>query len=84
MQTYGIFTLLSPDDESVFAYTKDYQSERVIVALNFTDSTVDYDGLPDAGDMDDSVGNYGDEVPSITEGMVSLRPWEAVVYSTRV
>lgn len=39
-QIYGLFTHLSPEDEAVYAYIKTYESERILVLLNFTDSAV--------------------------------------------
>lgn len=33
----GDFTLLLPEDESIFAYVREYQGQKLLVAANFTD-----------------------------------------------
>ena len=42
----GTFTLLCPEDESIFAYTRDTEQEHLLVACNFTDRELPF-ALPD-------------------------------------
>ncbi|KAK3111322.1 hypothetical protein LTR53_013545 [Teratosphaeriaceae sp. CCFEE 6253] len=80
--TYGYYTLLSPDDERVFSYIKEYQSERLLVVLNFTKEPVTY-GLPEkAGDVrkiTDFIGNRSSTLPDLDSQKIELRPYEGYV-----
>ena len=38
----GTFTLLYPEDESIFAYTRDTEQEHLLVACNFTDKELPF------------------------------------------
>ncbi|KAK5162882.1 uncharacterized protein LTR77_011139 [Saxophila tyrrhenica] len=83
--TYGIYTLLSPDDERVYAYTKEYQSEKVIVLMNFSQETITYTRVPEFGKINDWISNYPpaeSRDPIVEGGEVRLKPWQAVVLST--
>ncbi|KAK5715618.1 hypothetical protein LTR15_010264 [Elasticomyces elasticus] len=81
--TYGYFTLLSPASEEVFAYTKSYKTERLLVLLNFTKESVSYTLPEQAGEVDDMkdlIGNYTSGPPEhIEDRVVKLRPYEALV-----
>ena len=80
--TYGIYTPFSESDEQVFVYTKEYKSERIVVAMNFTKEEVEY-GLPDeVGPLDhvvDQICNIPNGKPTIEGRSFKLRPYEAVV-----
>lgn len=39
----GTFNELLSDDENIFAYVRENEKEKVVVLLNFTDTTVEYD-----------------------------------------
>ncbi|KAK8847717.1 hypothetical protein IAR55_005576 [Kwoniella newhampshirensis] len=76
-QIYGIFTHLTPDDERVYAYTKEYESELLLVVLNFTDKEVGY-ALPNdlvSKSIEASIGNGMSEILKL-ESLVALRPYE--------
>ncbi|KAF8151155.1 hypothetical protein K438DRAFT_1988298 [Mycena galopus ATCC 62051] len=47
---YGDFTLLAPQDESVFAYNRAYEGRRALVVLNFTAENDSF-ALPDDVDQ---------------------------------
>ena len=81
-QTYGIYTEHDHANEKVFTYTKEYEEERAIVILNFTQEDVVYDLPSEAGSLDKArghIGNYPGGLPSIDGRNFSLRPYEAVV-----
>jgi oligo-1,6-glucosidase len=73
----GDFTLLLPDDEHVYAFTRRLGDEALLVVGNFTGEPQAFD-VGDAWTFDDAstlvLGNY-DDAP-----VAELRPWEARVY----
>jgi oligo-1,6-glucosidase len=87
---YGDYEPLFPDDDTVWAYTRrldtDGDEERLVVALNFSDSVVAV-GLPDDVASDDATlvlgnedGGDADPEAELAAGELRLRPWEARVY----
>ena len=74
----GDFTMLLPDDESVYAFTRALDGVALLVLGNFTgeERAVSLKSwVP--GDLGDLVlGNYAD----VPDGEIVLRPWEALVY----
>lgn len=72
---------MSPDDERVYAYTKDHGDERLIVILNFTSQELSYNDIPSFNTVNDSIGNYPTTTskPAVKDGRVALRPREALV-----
>ena len=66
----GWFTLLCPEDERVFAYTRDAEDEHLLVICNFTAEEIPFH-LPEAYRSAESlIGNYKDDYHA-------LRPYEA-------
>jgi oligo-1,6-glucosidase len=79
-QVYGLFTHLTPKDESVYAYIKEYEGEMVLVVLNFTASEVEYK-LPEdtAGKRVKAfIANTGRTQPDTVDRELKLTPFEAV------
>jgi len=74
---FGDFTMLLPDDERVYAFTRRLDDVELLVLGNFSGEIAPVE-LPDAGAWADAellVGNYpAPEPPDLT-----LRPWEARV-----
>jgi oligo-1,6-glucosidase len=74
----GDFTMLLPDDESVYAFTRALDGVALLVLGNFTgeERAVSLESwVPD--DLGELVlGNYAD----VPDGGIVLRPWEARVY----
>ena len=68
----GSFTLLCPEDEKIFAYTRDTDRCHLLVVCNFTGETLTYD-VPEA--------YYGSRVllSNYTPDDPALRPYEAVM-----
>jgi oligo-1,6-glucosidase len=75
---FGDFTMLLPDDEAVYAFTRALDGVMLLVLGNFTgeERPVTFDDWAphELGDL--VLGNYGD----VPDGAVVLRPWEARVY----
>lgn len=91
---YGDFEMLSHDHEKVFAYKRygyhdpDIGKAAVIVVMNFTgEAEVEWDlkegkfgkeGLLQKPEV--IIGTYGDGKVIVKDGIVRLRPFEAVVF----
>ena len=85
----GDFTLLLPEDENIFAYVREYEGRKLLVAANFTDKEVECPLLKEWGVPADEDGaaksrdngvkllihNYND-LPS----QQKLRPYEAMTW----
>ena len=68
----GAFTLLCPEDEKIFAYTRDTEEEHILVVCNFTDETLTYDVPSNFWETEMLINNYVEESPK-------LRPYESVI-----
>ncbi|KAJ7853469.1 glycoside hydrolase family 13 protein [Mycena leptocephala] len=78
---YGDFTILAPENEEVFAYTRSYKNARALIALNFTSRQVTF-ALPQGEDWSKlglAFGNYT-EVPDSQISRVELKAYEGRVY----
>ena len=75
---YGDYDLLFPEHESIFAYTRTFDDDQLLVVLNFDDgdTEIEVPGLDAAAEL--LVDNY-DSV-STPDGPLTLRPYEARVY----
>ncbi|MBT2666509.1 alpha-glucosidase [Bacillus sp. ISL-4] len=77
---YGRFELLWPDDERIFAYTRSFEEERLLVLCNFREEQASYT-LPEelhAYSATRLIGNYDQEEEGISNK--PLRPYECRVY----
>lgn len=70
----GDFTLLLPEDESIFAYVREYQGQKLLVAANFTDQEVSFEISEQWKEAKTLIHNYKEE----TSGR-KLRPYEAFI-----
>ena len=68
----GTFALLCPEDERIFAYTRDTDKEHMLVVCNFTGQTLDFDAPERFRGAEMLLNNYEEESPH-------LRPYEAVI-----
>ena len=68
----GSFTLLCPEDEKIFAYTRDTEEEHILVVCNFSDETLTFDVPDNFWDTEMLINNYEEESPT-------LRPYESVI-----
>ena len=77
----GDFSMLLPDDDDVYAFTRRLAGDELLVVGNFSSGTVPVE-LPEAQRWSGSellLSNYPDSVQD-GAGLTSLRAWEAVVY----
>jgi hypothetical protein len=81
---YGDFTLLDKSSQEFFAYTRQYNDQKVLVLCHWTEKTLDWDAagngitgvknvLLDTYESPDAVSQR------FSGGKWSLRPYEAVV-----
>lgn len=68
----GTFTLLCPEDEKIFAYTRDTEQEHILVVCNFTDETLTFDVPSNFWGTEMLINNYA-------EDSHRLRPYESVI-----
>ena len=68
----GTFTLLSPEDEKIFAYTRDTETEHLLVVCNFSAETLHFDAPKNFRGSEMLLNNYA-------EDSHKLRPYEAVI-----
>ena len=66
----GSFTLLCPEDEAVFAYTRDTDQEHLLVVCNFTGEAQNFTVPAEYEVAATLLSNYGDRT-------AQLRPYEA-------
>lgn len=70
----GDFTLLLPEDESIFAYVREYQGQKLLVAANFTDQEVSFGISEQWKEAKTLIHNYKEEASGR-----KLRPYEAFI-----
>ncbi len=77
----GDFTMLLPDHEHVYAFTRTLGDDTLLVLGSFSgdEQRVDVDGAAGSALV---LGNYPDATAP-ADGTVVLRPWEALVLRTR-
>ena len=68
----GSFTLLCPEDENIFAYTRDTEKGHLLVVCNFTDRWLEYEVPEEYFGSRLLISNYREAAPG-------LRPYEAVM-----
>ena len=68
----GWFELLDPEDEKVFAYTRDTETEHLLVVCNFTGETLPFEVPERFHGSELLIGNY-------QTGEPGLRPYEAAM-----
>ena len=68
----GSFTLLDPEDENVFAYTRDLENAHLLVVCNFTDQQLDYEIPAAFAGAKMLISNYSESAPG-------LRPYETAM-----
>ncbi len=75
----GDFRMLLPHDEHVYAFTRTLDDVQLLVLGNFSgeERTVEVDDAWDE-DAERVLGNYPDPA-ALAVGVVTLRPWEALV-----
>ena len=78
---YGRYTLLFPQHEEVYAFTRDLKASKILVLLNFSDteSVIEWSGLSGLTPENTIIDNY--EGTIIENARIVLRPYQAVLYT---
>ena len=74
---YGSYQPIETDHEKLFVYIRESEEEKILVALNFSDQTVNLHSRFISKILTKLIGNH---TPLTHEWMI-LRPWEASVYT---
>ena len=76
---YGDYKLLNPEDKSIYAYTRKFNGDNILVVCNFYKEPVEfsfneeYNGAPEI-----LISNYKDSSSDLSN--LKLRPYEAIMY----
>ncbi|MCJ0930381.1 alpha,alpha-phosphotrehalase [Virgibacillus halodenitrificans] len=77
--TYGDFQILKPSDPDLFAYTRKWNGERLLVISNFYKKEVDWEiELSTGENVEILLSNYEDSLKNAER--MRLRPYESIVY----
>ncbi|MFD1038328.1 alpha,alpha-phosphotrehalase [Virgibacillus byunsanensis] len=77
--TYGDYQLLFENDSQIFAYTRNWQNEKIIVISNFYAEVVSVNvNLGNVTEANILLSNYPDS--NQTPDQLTLRPYESIVY----
>jgi len=80
---YGSFELLAAEDPSVLCYRRDHASGTATVVLNFTGDEYEWSVPPTVASSwavgSQILGNYPESAKLGSDGIVRLKPFEAVV-----
>jgi oligo-1,6-glucosidase len=77
---YGKYTPYLQDSESIFAYERSLDDEKLLVLCNFSEGTVPVEIPQEFANAEVLIHNY-DELPNTID---SLRPYESVVYRVKL
>lgn len=78
----GDFTMLLPEHEHVYAFTRSLDGDTLLVLGSFSGAPQEVEVEAAAGSAL-VLGNYADDAPPDVHGRVRLRPWEAQVRRVR-
>ncbi|MDW3192580.1 MAG: alpha-glucosidase [Cytophagales bacterium] len=76
---YGKYTLVQPDHETVYAYTRELEGQKWLVVLNFSETTSNFDFEIGSAISNVMINNY-DEV-AVSGKTINLKPYQAVILS---
>ncbi|GAA0499066.1 alpha,alpha-phosphotrehalase [Salinibacillus aidingensis] len=80
--TYGDYQLLLEDDSQIFAYTRNWENEQLIVVSNFYGQEANVKLPVNAeGSIEILISNYDDSSTALDS--LQLRPYESVVYHVK-
>ncbi|WP_338780526.1 alpha-glucosidase [Metabacillus sp. FJAT-52054] len=78
---YGSYELILEEDPEIFAFIREYNGEKLLVAANFSGNNPEF-RLPEGFELKEPellVANYEGQHEGTYEGF-TMRPWEARVY----
>lgn len=77
---HGSYELLLPEDENIYAYTRTYESQTLLVVLNFSEENQIFEVPAELQGKKDEIliTNYSGH--ETLQNTITLRPFEAIVY----
>jgi oligo-1,6-glucosidase len=81
VMVYGVYDLILDDHPQIYAFTRTLEDDRLLVVLNFSAETLEYELPADMGfdSQELLIGNYPIDAGE-SGNWLSLRPYEARVY----
>jgi oligo-1,6-glucosidase len=76
---YGKYTLLDKNNAQVYAYTREWKGNKMLILLNFSDKPAATNALVNKMRVKPLLNN-GVELPIVTSAGAVLKPYQAVVY----
>jgi oligo-1,6-glucosidase len=78
--TYGTYTDLDPENDSVYAYTRSLGAEKYLVVVNFQEQVMRYK-LPDNLSIEKVIiESNSKNVVKKNDSLLELKPWQSGVY----
>ena len=78
---YGDYTLLSPNDKNIFAYSRALNGDKILVVCNFYGNEVNFKFQQDFNYAEILLSNYNDSSALIEN--LNLRPYEAIMFRVK-
>ena len=78
---YGEYKLVDEENPDIYAYTREYEGEKLLVVCNFTDREVSFDMPEEFGGAQCLIANYQD---AKVEREIGLPAYGAVVFERRI
>ncbi|RXI96538.1 alpha,alpha-phosphotrehalase [Anaerobacillus alkaliphilus] len=76
--THGDYKLLNADHEQIFAYSRTFENEGLVVVSNFYEKETTFELPNDFNQVQILLSNYPDPSPDLNQ--IVLRPYESIVY----
>lgn len=71
---YGSYQLLWPEDARIYAYTRTWEGQRLLVVCNLSGEGADISVPKEFSGGELLISNFND---TVLDGTMALRPWEA-------
>ena len=78
---YGNYKLLLPEDNNVFAYSRELNGDKIVVVCKFYNKEINLNFKEDFNNVEILLSNYKDS--SILMKDLKLRPYEAIMYRVK-
>jgi oligo-1,6-glucosidase/glucan 1,6-alpha-glucosidase len=76
---YGTYRLLNADDESIYAYERILENEKLLIVCNFYEQETNFSySITSNSKAEILISNYSDSISDLEN--ITLRPYEATIY----
>ncbi|WP_163712770.1 glycoside hydrolase family 13 protein [Mangrovibacterium lignilyticum] len=76
---YGRYEIIDPENKQVYAYSRTLNDEKLLVVLNFSQDTVDFQ-LPEGMKAEEEISCNLETGGEFINGQITLKPYQASVY----